>query len=435
MKRNHFFSAQTIFDAFVILLHITFGMSLFYSWFHDPLGVPHRLDIFFVTLIAYLARFGSNFHLYRSKHNTIFILFVILYVADIIQNVVLQPREGFLRIIVLADLVLFMEYVYSIYLETIRKGRSTIETITMGYEFYTFYNIVVTVLCASFIYTGVLSPYDNPLIDSSIINDNVNGGASYFFPGHLAISLNTFRGLSVLGIPLITGLSHEPHVLFYIVGPCFFFLLNRFSNRLLLTILLYFAVLLLLVISTSTTAILVFVIVFVIDSLYKISIGKKKIYNFLVLAIIVILFLWLASIGKEVVDTVVTMLDSKTNTDNSSKDVTTELISYMYTPHDILGYGNMPNVRYGEYGTVDIGFISCILDILFFVTLLVKTIKNVFSRDNRIHYCGMALLYFVCHNMKMGVQTFFFPYLSFFVVLVVILDCEKDRILVGSKGK
>ena len=118
-KRNLFFQ---IVDSFILLIHISYGMSMLQVWFLDPFNIPFRLDLIVLTLLAYYYRFGDRFKLLNINNKPAVVLFLLTYVADIFQNIFTDSAGGaIVRIFTMFDMYLFMEYVYAVYDESRKK--------------------------------------------------------------------------------------------------------------------------------------------------------------------------------------------------------------------------------------------------------------------------------------------------------------------------
>lgn len=435
IKVNHNFR---LIDALFLLMHITYGMSMLKVWLLDAIPLRGVYVLFLISIIIYPLRFGFRFRLLKAKNNGIFWIFIMLYVADIIQNVSFNIEEVPYRFAFMLDLFLFMEYIYSLYLEGKKRGKNSLNNVTKYYEYYNLYNIIVVFLCLILIIIGVLSSRDNPMHINSLIQGNVEVGGQYYFPGHLSLAIDSQRGLAIFDLPVLTGLSHEPHVLFLFLGPCFFLFLLRTSNNTSLNLFLYFLYFALLVISTSASAIIVFGTVFIIDQLYKIFIDENKGRNIVALLFILGVLSIFLSKGGLVFEDISTMMVNKVGGDADigsmgSKSFSLAMLYYMVSPQSLLGRGNMPEGTGPEVLGQDIGYISCVLDLTFAFIYLFYTIKYVFNKDRQIHYYGMMFLYFFLHNLKMSVQSFNYPYISFFVVLLVIVGNVMDGKSVNSK--
>ena len=418
-----------IFDVFIILMHITYGMSMLKVWILDPFNIPYYIDIISISALAFFMRFDGKLHLLVAKHNIIFLLFIFLYVADIVQYLFFDTEKALLRILFLIDIILFMEYVYSLYLEKRGASNTPVNSITNSFEFFAVYNVIVVILCAVLIFVGIVSPFDNPIPVNGLTYNNVMDGYPYFFPAHLSLSTETMRGLISFNIPVLTGLAHEPHVLLYLIGPAFFLVFRRIMDRPFWVVVWYILFFLVLIISTSTTAIVSFGVVLVVEQLYNIFIHKPKLSNYLVLFLLIGIALWIVYVGRDFFEIMTSQIDSKVNTgnDEGSRGFSYSMLKYMVSPRSLFGLGNMPGETGYALDNKDIGFISCILDLFFVALFAIKAIKDVFNKNRIIHYYGMAFLYFILHTTKMGVQTFSFQYLSFFVVMLIIVDCEKER--------
>lgn len=425
VKRGSRFS---IIDALVILLHITYGMSMLKVWLLDPIPLRGHYILFFITTIVYFIRFGFSFKLITAKHNLVVWLLIIIYIADIIQCLFFNIEQAIPRLFFLLDVFIFMSYVYSMYLDGTKSMDNPVINVTKYYECYNVYNIVVVLLCLSLIIIGVLSARDNPLYTNSLIDSNVEAGGQYYFPGHLSLAIDSQRGLAVFDLPVLTGLTHEPHVLFLFLGPCFFLFLIRVLNRPSLSFWLYILFFALLIIATSASAIIAFLMVFVVDQLYNVFIGENKGKNLFVFIVILGALAIFMSKGGLIVEDISDMMDNKLGAtdDVGSKGFSMMMLYYLITPHALLGRGNMPEGTGFELIGQDIGYVTCVFDLLFLLLFLIKSVKFVISKDRQIHYYGMMFLYFFIHNLKMSVQSFNYQYISFFVVLIVIVNNVLD---------
>ncbi len=424
-NRNSF----NLIDALILLLHLFYGMSMLKVWLIDPIPISGFISLIIITSIAYVFRFGLSFSLLKTKHNAIAVLFLVLYLADIMQNIFFDINQAITRFLLLVDVFLFMEYVFSLYLECKKINDNPINNVTKYFEYYIAYNLVAIFLCLALIIMGVLSSTGNPMHENSLLSSNISTGGHYYFPGYLSLATGNQRGLSLFNLPVLTGLSHEPHVLFLLAGPCFFFFLNRVANRAYLLFTLYILYFALLIISTSTTAILSFIIAFAIDQLYNVFIGSNKRRSIIVLVLIAGVVALFLSKGASIMDDVLAMMETKMEADEDvgSKGFSLTMLNYMITPESVFGRGNMPDGTGFALINQDIGYLTFILDFIFVFAFVVKTIKCVFSSDRHIHYYGMALLYFFIHNMKMSVQAFSFQYVSFWVILLVIIENEMSN--------
>lgn len=265
---------------------------------------------------------------------------------------------------------------------------------------------------------------------NSLIRDNVdNNGTDYYFPAYLSICSSRLSELNVLGFPSLLGLSHEPHVLFLLLGPGFFLLLNEFKDKAVLSVLLYASILIMFPIATSVTAILVFIVLFIIEQLYVVFIKKNK-KSFITFILVVGVLGLILFLNQDIISSVYEIVDAKASmdSDEGSKRVSVSMLKYIISPKTLIGLGNMPPGYGVALERENIGFITCVLDLIFFIMIIRKTFVNIFQKDSTIHYFGMSVLYFILHTMKMGVMTFSYPMISFFVVILVVLEQERHRV-------
>lgn len=114
---------------------------------------------------------------------------------------------------------------------------------------------------------------------------------------------------------------------------------------------------------------------------------------------------------------------SQMDNDEGSKGYSVAMIYYFFNAQSLFGMGNLPHSGFGfDLRNDNIGYVSSFLDILFIFLFLVQTVKNVFSRDELKHYVGLSCMYFCLHTSKMGVQTFSFFYISFFTILLFLVN-------------
>lgn len=408
-------------DAFVILIEATYGMSMLKVWFVDPLSMPWDVGVTLLMMFLYFIRFKGKFSLLTGKGNLLPKLLLIIYVVDVFQVLLISSMAfAFSRGVFMLNIYFFMEYLVSLDKENYSSVDS-VSSITKPYEIYSLYNVIVVLLCGVLILTGFLSSTDNPMVENSMIKGNLADGTIYYFPGHLSIAMSSFRALSYIGIPVLTGLSHEPHVIWWIVGPCFFLLLDRYRGKSLITVLLVIAFFLLSILSTSFTAVVAFVVTLLMEFLYTAFLNNKKSFYIPVFFVGIIVFLYVLSKNEFIVDALSLMVDEKTSegVDEGSLGYSVSGLSYMISPKSLLGWGNVTDIGWGfDLKGANIGYITFALDMVLFIMLYVKSFKLFLCRDNHIHYIGMACLYFLFHSLKMGTQVFTFPYFTFFIVII-----------------
>lgn len=397
-------------------------------WILDPLGFPYNLDLLLLSLICYFIRFGRKpLELMKLPKSSIIKILLLIYFFDFVQNLFEKPGLSFARIILMINIFIFLDYLYKSISTNSCMKRKPLDIICSPYENYSAYNVLFAIICALFIFGGILSPTSNKMSINSLIQHNIGEGGDYYFPGYMSVALGGERALADIGIPVLTGLSHEPHVLFLIIGPAFFLLLRRLSDSRIKTFSLYIMYLIMIIIATSVTATLVFLFTLLIEQIYSFLVKKEMASGILFIASIGVFILVIILYGGFVIEAMTLMIESKTeaNYDNSSRDFSAELLKYMVTPKALFGSGNMPGVWGFGMSAANIGLITCVLDLYLYARLLFDVIKNVFSRNPVIHYIAMASFYFLLHIIKVGALVFNFVLLSFFVFLIYCLE-RKD---------
>lgn len=413
-----------VLDFLVITLNICHNMSMISVWVLTPIGLSSSTSLFIVTFLLFFFRFGAKVKFPPNSSNGIIFLFSTIYVFDIIQAILYERTIGVIldRFILLFDMLLFILYVYNIFVES-KSSNNRIGAITWSYEVYSIYNIITVILCATLIFLGVISESSNVLPVNRITIQKENIGEIVTFPGYLSLCLsNTLRGLSSFNIPVLTGLSQEPHILCYLLGPAFFILLYRLRDNGREMILLYVFYVIVLVVSTSVTGITMFFIILLFEIFYSIKTNNNRKRNVIVLSAVLIAVTVFFVNNRDVTDSITELFLYKFDSESSSTSLNTSqsMLQYMLSPVDVLGMGNIPSA-WGENSLNDnVGMMTSFLDVIFLAYLFVQAIKNVFSKNIMVHYVGLSCLYAFLHSLKLGVQMFSFPYLSFFVALTII---------------
>lgn len=423
---------RSIIDGFVLLLNITYGMSFLKVWLLDIFRFPRYIDITIITFICYIIRFGTKIYLLPSNRAILPKLFLFICLLDVLQNLFYNDGlvRAFARFVFLINCFFFMEYFYSIYLERKQTKQSLLKA-TAVFEYYGLYNIIVVCLSVFLISIGLLSATDNILATNSLTYDNVQNGGTYTFPGYLSIAQlsDEIRVLGAFGIPLMCGLSHEPHVLALFVGPAFFLLLYRFKESTIRLTVIYSLLFLMLLAATTVTSVLVFSTLFLIEVIYNVIIKGRKFYLLWTLFVFVALFFICSLYWDTLFEPLVTLVERKSQMDNDegSKGYSLAMINYFFNAKSLFGMGNLPLSGFGyELQNDNIGYVTSFLDLIFIVLFFIHSVKNVLSKDYYKHCIGMSCMYFFFHTSKLGVQTFSFFYVSFFVVILFIVSNRKS---------
>lgn len=428
---------QSFIDAFIIVMQVTYGMSMLKVWLLDPFGLPFIYDITFLTILCYCLRFKKKFRLILSGGFFLPKLLIVIYLLDFIQ-LLFKTFAGFalLRAFFLIDIYFFIEYMVSLYYECRSVKKDSISILTKPYEIYSVYNVITVCICAILLMTGVLSATDNPVPENSLLRGNMDT-QTYYFPGHLSLVMSSFRLLGFLGVPVLTGLSHEPHVLWWIIGPSLYLLLDHYREKKGATLVFLIAFLFLSLLATSFIALAVFVATLMLEFFYSFFISKQKSGILLVFLIAVSFFAIILLKNEFLMDALSLMVDEKVNSgpEDGSMGYSVASLSYLFSPRALFGWGNVTNLGWGyELKGADIGIISFLLDMVLFISLYVRAFKLFFLKDAHKHYIGLACLYFLFHSLKLGTQVFTYPYFTFIVVLITIasMNMKPNQLFKGS---
>lgn len=419
IKKSYFW-----FDFAVIILQISRGLTIIGSGFDDILPIPYGIGWLCFMTLAYFIRFGTQSNYMQEKEKGIFKLFFIIYFFDILQSLFLGNSSGFVRIITLLYLYFFLKYLFALY----KDGGFDISVITRPYVGLSLYNVGVVLLSAILILMGVISPTSNQLSSNSLLYDNVvNGRTEYFFPGYLSVCTLNSRVLIDFGIPMLTGLSHEPHVFCMLILPSLFLLFGKRSSML-VKIGILLSYLLVMVVATSTTAFLCFSVVIIIEEIWSMLIGKNsKFQAFVIIGIIVFVVIK----GQLVSNLIVEMMVERTTAGSASSgsmDYSAATLEYVVTPDSFFGSGNLPGGVGKKVLNSQIGFVTCILDLALYTWMLIMVFRNITSKNKYKHYVGMAVLYFSIHLLKLSYAIITYPFFLFmlFVIWAVNRLPEED---------
>lgn len=429
MKRKSI--VLTIFDFVVILLQVTYLLSMVGVYTIDVVPIPHYVTLFLLSSISYFIRFRRHFLLYREVHsNPVFLLLVLIFLFDVIQGTIIaQKGDGIARGIMMVSNYLLAEYLYSMYIEAKKYTDKPLEKVLKPYLVYSIYNAIAIILCLVLIVLGVINATDNPIEENALTHVNVSEGQSYFFPGYLSLSLMSMRLLSMFNIPLLTGLSHEPHVLLYLILPSFFIILAQLKDsKLFVRTLVILLTVILLVVDMSTTAVLCFGFVVGLDVFWHAIHGnmKSRLVFFLV---VFVAFILMIKYGGLFIDLMAEEVTDKTvGNATGSLGYTTEMLKYIVVPDGIFGYGNVPPANGQLLKDYSAGVFTGLFDVLFYASVVFTAMKLYWHNNHRIHYYGLACLYFLLHTLKVSFMTFAYPYLSLILVIMYITYKE-------SRGK
>lgn len=396
-------------DYLVIIIQIGYHLSIVSDW----VVAKYNIGILVFMLITYLYRFRVlpiNITVF-SKNGLVSLFFIIL-LCDVFQSIFIDIGLFVGNVIFTLNCLLFAQYLYNIFNKLSMNEKYKL---LHPYIVFGLYNVIVVIIAAILISTGLLNALSNP-ISAGVMENNIRiQDLHYYFPGYLSVLIDGYRVLE--SIPILTGLSHEPHTLCFLIMPICFMSMQRVTKPL-LRLLILFSFIAVMVISMSTTAIIVFSVMYAIEALWNLGVSKKY-SNIIVLLLLIVL------VGKyfaDLIDNTQFLMSSKIDTDTGSKAYSSNLLLYVVTPKALLGAGNMGVGDFFYGATNQIGLVTCVLDLLFYARLCLKVIRLVVSKNPELHYVGLGCLYFTAHALKVSFLVFGYPYLLFIVLIVDFLS-------------
>lgn len=407
-----------ILDWVYIIINVTSSLSIIGGLLFDRIPLPLFVSHFVLCFFLYILRWNLNFSfLSQVPRNALLFLFFLIYFFDIIQNIFINPLYALARIIVFFNIFLFLNYLFNL----IRRPNDSegFFTISKPYCAYCVYNVAIVVIAGVLIFMGVLNPESNMISTGSLMEDNLEGGQNIYWPGHLSIAIGNSRLLSAWGIPVtLTGLSHEPHVLNFLILPSLFFIkaYGKFDKWYLVVVMFYVISLFM---SFSTTAMGALMAAFFIDFVWRIFVKKKKGFVF-VLILSAIVLIWINNrIGftSLIQDEIV----RKTVDQTGSLEYSGSMLKYIVTPSSLFGTGNIPPTN-TNLSSLNIGLVSSALDILFYIALIIYTLKLVLSKNESKHFVGVGCAYMLIHLLKVNILAFNYAYLAFIVFILFMLN-------------
>lgn len=287
----------------------------------------------------------------------------------------------------------------------------SINLLTNTYISYSLLNVVGVVLAFVLITQGLLDPLSNS-IDISILSKD---DEMAFFPGHLTIIRPT-DGTRVSFLPVIglfSGYSHEPNMVGYICIPAFFYLLYklRIIRVKLINVIIIALYLLFFLITLSATSFISLTLV-IIAGLFLSGFQKDKKKNWVILIVLILVGISLAAFISDSFSFVF----EKMSADGGSKSYSEERIGYAFTPKTLFG-----STIYTSEIDGDIGVITALLNIIFYVSMGVLCFKLLRKSNKFSFYTGLAYLYFLLHSMKAFLMIYRYSFTLFMVFLSYLI--------------
>lgn len=420
-------------DYVVIILNVSFQLSILPVYTIGLLPIPSSVSLLFFDVFVLFIRFKSvNLSLHYIKKDFFLSLFLFIYVADILQNVFITPVFAIARICTLLTVFLFVLYILSLYFEIKDKSvEPPILSLCKPYTLYTKYNVFVIIFCAFLFYFNIVDPFSNPIGSNSLTQDNVNSGAQYYFPMYLTLVESSSRLFGEFGMPDILGLSHENHVINYIVMPSLFLCL-LLSKKMWAKAVYCASFFVALLFSWSTTAFLIMLVVIIGNLLWIVVVEKKRGYLFPILIVVGLGIIY----AGPLIELIQLELVRKTVEQTGSMDYTFDMWSYILSPQSVFGAGNIPSsIVKGDklFFATDIGAVSFLLDIIFFVLIIVRVFLCFVNSNRFDHYMGCCFLYFFLHTIKVNILAFNYPLFAFMIILLsLVTNTRNNRIVYGN---
>lgn len=406
-------------------METTYMISIVYCILFDGIPIHPYILLICTVLLCHIFRFGVKFSLFVVFKNSIIIyLFLLILLIDVIQNLLFY--ESTMCFAILINAVLFLNYLTNCYLE----NRHRIEFILKPYVYYSLYNVITSLFIVALVVLGI--SYQNNVVAFSIMNSNMTkANVIYYFPYYLAVASNYH---SQMAFPVISGLSHEPNAIMYVILPSLFFISWHVQNKY-YKLLIYILYVAMLVQTTSTTAIIFFSICIFIEAIWGYVVKKEK----LIIYLSIILVLVFTFIIHDFLNDAYLLVNYKVNRGDGSGETSAAMLTYLFSGDSLVGTGHFPP-SYG-LGLNKIGFgaglIVGIMDLALFVLFVLQSIRLLTSRSVRFHYLGMGCLYYILHSLKVGYMIYWYPYMMFMIFLIEIANMEykKERVLMKKYGK
>ena len=405
---------SNVIDWIVIIIMSTYGLALTGTYTIDVVSKGSPYNLFLFVCFFHLVRFGLKFDfLFVLKKKNILILFFFIYIIDVFQACLYHTFDKTCRIIFLTLTVfVFMSYLFNVHNFHRKRGRNGLEDVLHPYKAYVIYNLVVILLMFILITMGV--PYQlNPLGDDvMLISGHSEWKLDHYFPYYLCMTM-FFH--DIFPIPTLTGLSHEAHVIMFVITPGVFFLLGMRSKWKYAIFGMY---LFTLIETTSTTAIVCALVVFSMEILRS-AIIKRKCRLLLGAVVIGGVCVWLLS---ELLSIVHMQVLYKLEGQDDSGATSQSMLEYLFSFRDIWCLGNFPK-EYGlELRGQSGGIITGLLDLLLYVKLWIVAFKCLLNQNKEVNFIGLGCMYFFLHMSKLSYMSFSYLYFTFILFVVVVLE-------------
>jgi hypothetical protein len=245
----------------------------------------------------------------------------------------------------------------------------------------------------------------------SIGINNVDLGHNYTFPGFISIALSEMNRNSFFNTGLLVGLTHEPHVLSFLIFPSLFLILSYNSISYTIKAIVFFLYLFVSFLSSSTTNLLTLATLLPVYLILAVKFHKNYINLFLIF--ILALILYISPIFDFIYDEIVV---PKLTTNLGSLDYSVSMLKLVTASKSFFGNGNSVAISDVLDNQGNMGYITSIFDIVFYIAFLYTAFK--YTIDNSSNFIlGFSFLYFILHSLKINYLIFNYPFLIYMLVL------------------
>ena len=413
---------KTLFDFLYVIIAITYKLSILGNYTIDTfMNLDYNLGIYLFLVLGYLIRFQNipNYIKFveRSK---ILKLFFLSYIVGFLGNYAYRGIGAIVSIVACVGFYFFIGYLYNIYnLYIERYSTDKIKNILTPYFIYSFYNIVVILIVSFLILMNLIDYRINPLDNNiSLFAGHSSFDLNHYFPLNLSLVLDYNHIFSLWDFPVVTGLSHEPHILGFMMVPSLFFVLSyNVSNKIKYILLIIYTFIVIEI--SSTTVFLACIIIIAIEIFYRSSISKSYLSLSIIVLFITFLLVQFDFLTRLIWDEI---MNKTTGDSTSSMDYSVGMLEYVFTPTTLLGYGNMPPELGSKLRNYDIGFLSSLIDIAILYYFIKTAMRMIIKKDTFIHFMGMGCLYFILHGQKLYILLYSYPYFAMFIFIVALYE-------------
>lgn len=413
-----------IVEIIIILLNISIVDTLISSIIFGNLDWYYHQSIIVFFNILFLIVNSNKAKFYKQKSVKYYsIPLIIVFVLFIYETprYILAEFEGRNIILSYLNAVAFITFLL-ILNSTFNKYKMKFGSVKAYFILvkpYIYFSFLISFAAIIVFFLGKMNlinlfDYPAPSGFSFYIDNNAEQGSEYYFPLYITIIDNSPRGANFfMDTALFSGLSHEPHIATYFMTPAFLLMFG--VDDISKSIKIFFSIVFVLffLIATSLTNFLSLVIIVLLFLSKRVIVNKKTLQIFILLIIISIV-LFSTNSEKLGIDNVLLKLSSV----GGSKDYSVNFIRYVLTPTTVIGDGVF-NVPY-PYAKVDnIGFISSMLIIVFYLSGFFISMKAIFQKNKLLSYTGLATFYFFLHSLKIT-QFVFVDTLTVFLLFVII---------------